>query len=414
MMSFNPLPYYPQLDFYYNSLPQHQPQSIHQQPQPIHQQPQPIQPQLPQSQSSIPQSTIPQSTLPQSLYQYVESKQQLPSIYIANQQSQLPQLPQQSLPQSQSQSHSHSHFPEFYYHQNPQNPQHLPQFQHPQQYYQLPNHNFLHPQINNLSTLSNLLPHPIHQQHNTTQQPHPSHQSHSQPQLSQTHYSKPSSLSSASTSTSTSTNLSVYPLSPASINESTKDDYHNNNLPIDYSSIVSYTISPSLKRRRKQKIINSKKSSSITSSPTTSSTELNYPCPKCDKIFQKPYNLKSHMKTHSNEKPFQCSTCPKTFARSHDKKRHELLHGGEKNFKCQGFLKNGITKWGCGKKFARSDALSRHFRTETGWLCIKPFMDEARDFEESGNDNHQHLQNDNVNNDELDNSNLIRKLIQGR
>lgn len=87
------------------------------------------------------------------------------------------------------------------------------------------------------------------------------------------------------------------------------------------------------------------------------------------------------MKTHSDEKPYQCKVCDRKFARSHDKKRHESLHGGEKNFKCEGYLKEGHTKWGCGKTFARSDALLRHFRTETGWLCIKPLMDEAKESE---------------------------------
>jgi uncharacterized Zn-finger protein len=102
-----------------------------------------------------------------------------------------------------------------------------------------------------------------------------------------------------------------------------------------------------------------------------------FPCPNCSKVFLKQYNLKFHMNSHSTEKPFQCSKCPKTFARSHDKKRHELLHNGVKNFKCEGYLRDGVTKWGCRKKFARSDALSRHFRTETGWLCIRPLVEEA-------------------------------------
>lgn len=104
-------------------------------------------------------------------------------------------------------------------------------------------------------------------------------------------------------------------------------------------------------------------------------------CSECGKAFQKPYNLKSHMKTHSTERPFKCQYCPKVFARLHDRKRHENLHGGQKNFKCEGYLRNGVTKWGCGKKFARLDALSRHFRTETGYLCIKQFMDEEKERE---------------------------------
>lgn len=159
------------------------------------------------------------------------------------------------------------------------------------------------------------------------------------------------------------------------VNDNTSQDERN--LSIDYSSIINYTISPSLKRKRR--------SSSLNSSKVHKETEREVlpklPCDICGKIFNKPYNLKSHMRSHSTEKPFSCSVCNKKFARSHDKKRHELLHKGEKNFKCEGFLKDGITKWGCGKKFARSDALSRHFRTETGWLCIKPLMDEAKQVE---------------------------------
>lgn len=194
-----------------------------------------------------------------------------------------------------------------------------------------------------------------------------------------------------------------YPISPMSNNESlpgnspSRPDTHSEekNASIDYSSLVGYTISPSLKRRRRSKQRNI-------------DTNQAFPCNECGKVFQKPYNLKSHMKTHSSEKPFKCSTCSKTFARSHDKKRHELLHAGEKNFKCEGFLKDGTTKWGCSKKFARSDALSRHFRTETGWLCIKPLMDEARDSEHSSVNTQQQQQDDTY----MDSASFIRRFIQ--
>jgi transcription factor CRZ1 len=67
--------------------------------------------------------------------------------------------------------------------------------------------------------------------------------------------------------------------------------------------------------------------------------------------------------------------CGKAFARQHDRKRHEGLHSGEKKFVCKGELKQG-GQWGCGRRFARADALGRHFRSEAGRICIKPLLDE--------------------------------------
>jgi transcription factor CRZ1 len=70
-----------------------------------------------------------------------------------------------------------------------------------------------------------------------------------------------------------------------------------------------------------------------------------------------------------------CTVCGKAFARQHDRKRHEGLHSGEKKFICKGDLKQG-GQWGCGRRFARADALGRHFRSEAGRICIKPLLDE--------------------------------------
>ncbi|KAL2756873.1 hypothetical protein ACRALDRAFT_1049105 [Sodiomyces alcalophilus JCM 7366] len=100
-----------------------------------------------------------------------------------------------------------------------------------------------------------------------------------------------------------------------------------------------------------------------------------FQCNLCPKRFTRAYNLRSHLRTHTDERPFVCTVCGKAFARQHDRKRHEGLHSGEKKFVCKGELKAG-GQWGCGRRFARADALGRHFRSEAGRICIKPLLDE--------------------------------------
>ncbi|CZT47344.1 related to calcineurin responsive zinc-finger protein [Rhynchosporium secalis] len=100
-----------------------------------------------------------------------------------------------------------------------------------------------------------------------------------------------------------------------------------------------------------------------------------FQCTLCTKRFTRAYNLRSHLRTHTDERPFVCTVCGKAFARQHDRKRHEGLHSGEKKFVCKGELKQGGS-WGCGRRFARADALGRHFRSEAGRICIKPLLDE--------------------------------------
>ncbi|PNY23936.1 Transcriptional regulator CRZ1 [Tolypocladium capitatum] len=100
-----------------------------------------------------------------------------------------------------------------------------------------------------------------------------------------------------------------------------------------------------------------------------------FQCTLCPKRFTRAYNLRSHLRTHTDERPFVCTVCAKAFARQHDRKRHESLHSGEKKFVCKGDLKAG-GQWGCGRRFARADALGRHFRSEAGRICIKPLLDE--------------------------------------
>ncbi|KAJ5785633.1 Zinc finger C2H2 [Penicillium pulvis] len=100
-----------------------------------------------------------------------------------------------------------------------------------------------------------------------------------------------------------------------------------------------------------------------------------FQCTLCPKRFTRAYNLRSHLRTHTDERPFVCTVCGKAFARQHDRKRHEGLHSGEKKFVCRGDLSRG-GNWGCGRRFARADALGRHFRSEAGRVCIKPLLDE--------------------------------------
>ncbi|KAK1054698.1 DNA-binding transcription factor [Friedmanniomyces endolithicus] len=109
----------------------------------------------------------------------------------------------------------------------------------------------------------------------------------------------------------------------------------------------------------------------------------NFQCTLCPKRFTRAYNLRSHLRTHTDERPFVCTVCGKAFARQHDRKRHEGLHSGEKKFVCRGNLQGGGVAqqqqqqhWGCGRRFARADALGRHFRSEAGRVCIKPLLDE--------------------------------------
>ncbi|KAK9472255.1 uncharacterized protein V1510DRAFT_430527 [Dipodascopsis tothii] len=107
----------------------------------------------------------------------------------------------------------------------------------------------------------------------------------------------------------------------------------------------------------------------------------NYACTLCSKKFTRAYNLRSHLRTHTDERPFVCTVCGKAFARQHDRKRHEELHTGVKKFECRGELLNGAGVWGCGRKFARADALGRHFRSEAGRECIRPLLEEeAREY----------------------------------
>ena len=112
---------------------------------------------------------------------------------------------------------------------------------------------------------------------------------------------------------------------------------------------------------------------SVSNSPKTP-TSKKFPCGLCPKQFTRRYALREHLRAHTDERPFVCGVCGKAFARHRDCQRHERQHSNGKQFVCRGTLENG-NSWGCGRGFARADALGAHFRCEQGRSCIKPLLE---------------------------------------
>ncbi|KAG8195818.1 hypothetical protein JTE90_008517 [Oedothorax gibbosus] len=78
-----------------------------------------------------------------------------------------------------------------------------------------------------------------------------------------------------------------------------------------------------------------------------------YKCRYCASSFASSAQLNSHLKVHTGSKPFDCPSCPQRFARNEELTRHSRIHSGYKPHACRT----------CGKSFGRKDHLAKHAKT---------------------------------------------------
>lgn len=93
-------------------------------------------------------------------------------------------------------------------------------------------------------------------------------------------------------------------------------------------------------------------------------------CSQCGRSFARKAALDQHLPSHTKERRYSCSKCYTKFLRKGDRDRHEKRQHASQQFRCGGPSTSGH-EWGCGRTFARSDALNEHFKSKRGQTCLK-------------------------------------------
>merc|ERR1712223_1248307 len=105
----------------------------------------------------------------------------------------------------------------------------------------------------------------------------------------------------------------------------------------------------------------------VSERPKKAKPKHQFPCPKCNKVWNWPWELRRHLVMHFKEKErqdasaYKCDECGRGFQWKRDLAQHKRLHTGEKLLICSV----------CGKKFTTRQALLHHVVVHTG---EKPFQ----------------------------------------
>jgi len=138
--------------------------------------------------------------------------------------------------------------------------------------------------------------------------------------------------SSTSPTCSTSSDSGFESISSKDEQQSPKQEFHQNDSPVTL-------LTTNNEKKRK-----------------SSDASKRYACPLCDSRFNRPANLKTHMRIHSGEKPYTCKTCNASFVQVAHLRAHSLIHTGEKPYPCNI----------CGTRFRHLQTLKSHKRIHTG------------------------------------------------